>query len=100
MVKKGDVVYMDPPFSVRSRRVFNEYDASIFDEKAVHRLRKWMTTLSKKKVPFIVSYAVSSEADFLSKGFYTSSANVKRHIAGFASQRKYSREVLISNMKI
>lgn len=96
-VRPGDFVYMDPPFSVRARRVFNEYDKSVFSYDDVLRLRSWMDHLADHNISFLVSYAESEEANFLKDGFYTRVVTVKRNIAGFSDNRVHSREVLISS---
>jgi len=98
-VKQGDFVYLDPPFSVKSVRVFNEYDASLFNQKQLGLLRDWMVKFNKKNIPFLVSYADSEEGNKLSKGFYKEVVSVRRNIAGFAANRKRGNEILISNTK-
>lgn len=95
---KGDLVYMDPPFAVRARRVFREYGPSTFTHEDIARLRKWMERLNAKGISFIVSYAESEEADVLRKNFSYETISVRRHIAGFAKHRTLSNEILISNM--
>ena len=95
-IKVGDFVYMDPPFSVKARRVFNEYDKSIFSFEDVKRLRGWMENLASRNISFLVSYAESDEADFLKKGFHTDVVSVRRNIAGFTDNRTRSNELLIS----
>lgn len=97
LVRPGDFVYMDPPFAVKSRRIFNEYDPSLFGPEDICRLRGWMEALSERNVPFLVSYADSEEADSLQEGFYTEMVTVRRNIAGFTGSRIMSSEVLISN---
>ncbi len=99
-VKKGDFVYMDPPFSVRSKEIFNEYDASKFSETDIGNLRQWMLKLQKDKIAFLVSYAECDEADMLKKGFYWQAVSVRRSIAGFTSKRKRVNEILISNIEM
>jgi DNA adenine methylase len=96
--KRGDLVYMDPPYAVRARRIFREYDPSTFTHKDITRLRGWMEKLNSEKVDFVVSYAESDEADFLRKGFAHEVMAVRRHIAGFASHRALTNELLISNI--
>lgn len=96
-IKQGDFIYMDPPYSVKGKRVFNEYNASIFCTDDLKRLREWMIRLDKMKIDFLISYAESEEARFLSKGFHTKIITVRRNIAGFAANRKYAKELLISN---
>lgn len=96
-VKPGDFVYLDPPFSVDSRRVFREYDASQFDFGSIWRLRVWLEELAANNVNFLVSYAVCREAWFLAEGFQTKIVRVRRNVAGFAKHRRYARELLIFN---
>lgn len=95
--KKGDLVYMDPPFAVRERRVFRQYDPSTFTSEDVQRLRGWMEKLDGKGISFVVSYAESAEADVLKDGFTYRTVEVRRNIAGFAAHRAMSNEIIISN---
>jgi len=95
--KAGDLIYMDPPFAVRERRVFSEYDPSTFTSDDIKRLRGWMETLGGKGISFIVSYAESAEADVLKDGFTYRTVEVRRNIAGFAAHRAMSNEIIISN---
>jgi DNA adenine methylase len=96
--ERGDFVYMDPPFAVRARRVFREYDPSTFTHGDIKRLRGWMDRLAAARVNFVVSYAESDEADILRKGFGYETVSVRRNIAGFAAHRTLSNELLISNI--
>jgi len=96
--QKGDFVYMDPPFVVRARRVFRQYDPSTFTHEDIVRLRGWMERLNAKGINFVVSYAESDEADVLKKNFSHETVAVRRHIAGFARHRAITNEVLISNI--
>lgn len=98
--RRGDFVYMDPPFSVKARRVFKEYNASIFNLDDLQRLRRWMEILSEADIKFLVSYAECEEADFLRIGFYTKTLTVRRNIAGFVESRIRSNELLISNIPL
>lgn len=95
--RKGDFVYLDPPFAVGARRVFNEYHPDSFAGNDIKRLRRWLVKLNKKKVAFLVSYAESAEARILAKGFNSRRVSVRRNIAGFAADRSICNEFLISN---
>ena len=95
--KRGDLVYMDPPFAVRARRVFREYDPSAFTHKDIKRLRSWMRRLDTQRISFVVSYAECDEADILRRNFSYETVSVRRNIAGFAAHRVSSNEVLIHN---
>ncbi len=97
-VRPGDFVYMDPPFSVSERRVFKEYDASVFSRNDVTRLRRRLDGLAEMGISFVLSYVESTEAEYLSKGFKVSSVSVRRNIAGFIASRIRTTELLISNI--
>ena len=96
-VRQGDFVYMDPPFAVKARRIFSEYDATCFDQLSINRLREWLINLNSRDIPFLVSYADSDEARFLARGFKTRTVFVRRNIAGFSNNRKKDTELLIFN---
>jgi DNA adenine methylase len=95
---KGDLVYMDPPYAVRARRVFREYDPSTFMHEDITRLRSWMERLHRMGISFVVSYAESDEADILKRDFSYETIAVRRNIAGFAAHRAWTNELLISNI--
>jgi DNA adenine methylase len=96
--QKGDLVYMDPPFAVRARRVFRQYDPSTFTHEDISRLRSWMLKLNAARTNFVVSYAESDEADILRKSFSYETVSVRRNIAGFTGSRVQTNELLISNI--
>lgn len=96
-VREGDFVYLDPPFSVRSRRVFKEYGPQLFSEEDLCLLKAGMVSMDKRGIHFLVSYADSEEGDYLRRGFSYAEVEVRRHIAGFARDRQDSRELLIYN---
>ena len=85
------------PFRVASRRVFREYDSTLFSAGNLVRLRRWMMALEENHIPFLVSYAECEEADSLRKGFFAEAVTVRRNIAGFMAVEVSFREVLISN---
>jgi DNA adenine methylase len=95
--KRGDLVYMDPPYAVQARRVFRQYDPSTFTHDDIARLRSWMERLNRAGIDFVVSYAESEEADILKKGFSFETVAVRRNVAGFAAHRAMTNELLISN---
>jgi len=97
--KKGDFVYMDPPFSTNQTRVFKEYYNNNFGVEDIIRLRNWMEILDMKSVKFIVSYGECHEANILKNGFYVRKVNVRRNISGFIKGRKIASELLINNIK-
>ena len=95
--KTGDFVYLDPPYCIRSRRVFNEYSHFSFGADQLISLRQHLDRLDHMGVPFLVSYGLSREARELAKGFRYREVIVQRQIAGFSAKRRKNRELLITN---
>ncbi len=95
--KCGDFVYLDPPFSVSERRVFNEYQPASFSNTDVKRLRASIERLADCGAHFLLSYVNSDEAEYLQRGFRVRRVHVRRNIAGFVGKRAISEELLISN---
>ena len=95
--KKGDFVYLDPPYSVAAKRVFRQYDAMAFDAAKIELLRFWLHKLATKSVQFLATYADSHEGRYLAEGFNVRRARVRRNIAGFVAKRRHAYELLISN---
>lgn len=94
----GDFVYLDPPYSVRKRRLFAEYNPSGFTPHDLRRLRASLLRLDRMGVSFLLTYAVSEEAEELRRGFNAHIVTTRRNVAGFASHRRLAREMLISNI--
>lgn len=95
--RTGDFVYLDPPYSVKARRVFNEYDPSGFGTRDLQRLRHWLDRLTKYGIEFLLSYAECEEAELLMDGYAAREVTVRRNIAGFSGSRRRAGEWLISN---
>lgn len=96
-VRSGDFVYIDPPYSIRSRRVFNGYSHFNFGDDQLTTLRSHLKRLDHLGVSFLVSYGLSKEAKDLGKNFDCREVVVHRNIASFANKRRKSRELLITN---
>lgn len=98
--RAGDFVYLDPPYSVKARRVFKEYDPSSFGPDDLERLRYWLDELTKRGVEFLLSYAKCAEAELLMDGYTATEVTVRRNIAGFSGKRRRAGEWLISNKEV
>lgn len=96
-VKRGDLVYLDPPFSISARRTFTDYSRAGFGTVDVERLRRSLEAMASQDVTFVVSYAKSPEADQLADGFHRYLLRVRRSIAGAPTRRRVLEEYLISN---
>ena len=93
----ADFVYIDPPYSIRSRRVFNGYSHFSFGKTELTLLKSYLDRLDRSGIFFLVSYGVSREAYDLAKGYNRREVVVQRQIASFANKRRKSRELLITN---
>jgi len=99
-VNKGDFVYLDPPFAVTSRRIFREYGKKTFDTSDIPRFSESLATIVKKEADFLVSYADCTEARALALEWHSIRLPIRRHVAGFADNRRMAYEWLISNRPI
>jgi DNA adenine methylase len=97
-VRKGDFVYLDPPFAVKSRRVFREYAVGSFSTDDVPRLGKSLAGIVKAGADFLVSYADCKEARGLAAEWNAVRLPIRRHVAGFSGNRRLAYEWLITNM--
>jgi DNA adenine methylase len=100
LVRADDFVYLDPPYAVSSRRIFKEYGKKTFDTSDIPRLSEALKDIAKRGADFLVSYADSSEARALSSTWHSLRLPIRRHVAGFAGNRRTAYEWLISNRPI
>jgi len=100
LAKKGDFIYLDPPYATSSRRVFTEYGAKLFATGDVPTLARQLRRLEKLGAEFLVSYADCAEARELASEWNAVRLLVRRHVAGFVGHRRKACEWLISNMKL
>jgi DNA adenine methylase len=95
LVKRGDFVYMDPPYAKKRERSFTEYSAAGFGDKELCLLRSWMEKLRDSDIKFVVTYADCPEAAILSKGFRSTRVRTRRCISGFVGSRGNVWDVII-----
>ncbi len=93
----GDFVYLDPPFSVQSRRVFREYDPASFGPADLKRMRAALVDLDSLGAIFLLSYADCAEGKLLAEGFHRSRVVTRRRIAGITDSRGTANELLVTN---
>jgi DNA adenine methylase len=99
-VASGDFVYLDPPYALKSRRVFREYGSHVFDTSDIDRLAEGLRQVDRVKADFLVSYADCREARQLAKNWNAVRLPIRRHIAGFAGARRNAYEWLITNQSL
>jgi DNA adenine methylase len=99
-VQPHDFVYLDPPYAVRSRRIFRQYGRKTFDTTDIPRFTTSLNAIAALGADFLVSYADCKEARVLAAEWNSIRLPVRRHVAGFAGDRKRAYEWLISNRPI
>ena len=99
-IRDEDFVYLDPPFTTNGKRVFNDYGPQPFGSRDLNRLRKALEKLDKIGAAFLLSYADCPEGRQLAQDFKTTEVTTKRNIAGFASRRSVTTELLVTNVCI
>lgn len=98
LARRGDFVYMDPPYAIESRRVFSEYLPGTFSKDDLRQLGETLESLDSRGVHFLISYGDSPEARRLLKPWKPRRVWTRRHIAGFACDRRGAYELLGTNM--
>lgn len=98
-VKRGDFVYLDPPFAVNSRRIFRQYGKKVFDTTDISRLSRSLEEIDRKQADFLVSYADCKEIRAVASKWNSCRLPIRRHIAGFAGARRDAYEWLITNVR-
>jgi len=97
--REGDLVYLDPPYVVSRRRIFREYLPASFSETDLSRLQSLLFQLDNRRISFVITYADSAEARKLLNPWLPRRIRSRRNIAGFASDRRVSYELLATNCK-
>ena len=99
-VDDRDFIYLDPPFTTNGKRVFNDYGPQSFGSDDLCRLRRVLETLHGIGAAFLLSYADCPEGRELARNFKITEVTTKRNIAGFASRRRVTTELLVTNVCI
>lgn len=99
-VRKGDFVYIDPPYAVENRRIFCEYGPRPFTKSDLKRLGGHLKQIDARGAKFLVSYADCAEARAIFRGWDIHRLAVRRNIAGFSGARKKSYEVVVTNTNV
>jgi len=98
--KRGDFVYLDPPYAVSKRRVFAEYQAKSFATTDITRLRKSLCEIDQRGAHFVVSYADSAEGRKVANDWNWRRVRTRRNVAGFSGHRRFAYEVFATNVEL
>lgn len=96
----GDLVYLDPPYIVRKKRVFSEYLPGSFSERDLERLRASLEELDRKGAKFLLTYEDCRDARSLFNRWDITSMTVRRNIAGFVGKRVTTDEIIVTNTPV
>jgi DNA adenine methylase len=98
VAKRGDFVYIDPPYFTRKGIKPGEYgDNSLGGSDDVERLIGALNRLSRKGVRYMLSYSPSRRLRELVDVKSIQHISVRRHVGGRRSRRKLAREVVVTN---
>jgi len=98
-VERDDFVYLDPPYAVRSRRVFAEYGKKVFNYEDLSDVGASLHRLDGIGAKFVLSYADSSDSRRIFAPWYSRRVRVQRNVAGFTSSRRHQYEIYVSNVQ-
>lgn len=98
--RRGDFVYLDPPYATASRRVFAEYHPSAFSGKDLARLKTALHRLDSRGIRFVATYADSPEGRELFRPWRRTRIWTRRNIAGFEGHRRGTYEILATNIHL
>lgn len=99
-VGPGDFVYLDPPYASARRNRFGEYGYGCFEaDRDLPTLIRMLTHIDTMGAHFLLSFCSHPMIRALPDSWVRSSVRVRRHIAGFASNRHRVTEVFVSNIR-
>jgi DNA adenine methylase len=97
-VKKGDFVYLDPPYAVANKKIFLQYGPDTFGIYDIDRLEALLNYINNKQAHFVMSYAYSVEIEAIFSKWKVSVEHVQRNISGFSKNRKIDSEIIVTNI--
>lgn len=101
LASKGDFVYLDPPYSSKTRAGYGEYGYDSFQEIDMPRMMKTLRTLDAKGCYFVLSYCFTEQIlRTMRERWNVKKLKVRRHVAGFSEHRANVYEILVTNYEI
>lgn len=97
IAKRGDFVYMDPPYRLDETRMRGEYGYGAFSSSDLERLADVLVTLDRCGVKFLLSYKYRRGFHKSMQRWHLLTQLVRRHVGGFTDRRRKVRELLVSN---
>lgn len=97
--KRGDFIYLDPPYAGRGVRDRGEYGMGAFKEADLDRLVEALHRASGRGVKVLLSYTDMPEIRRRFRSWYVTTLDVTRNVAGFASARGSVSELILRNFE-
>lgn len=95
---RGDVAYLDPPYSTSTRPSFGEYGYGAFRKADEARLLEQLTVLDRRGVAVLFSYADDNAVVEALREWSVVRIGVQRRIGGIGGRRTTTSEILASNI--
>lgn len=95
--KKGDFIYLDPPYALGEKKSYGEYGCDTFKEKDEDRLIESLKAASSRGAKILLSYSPSDLIASKLVGWKRHDLTVTRSVAGFIGARRKAEEMLVSN---
>jgi len=101
-VKKGDFVYIDPPYIPLDPLSFTKYSKDDFGKKQHEELSNFCDSIDKKGAYFMLSNSDTKKTQeiYLREGRFSKKFKVSRSIASKAENRVKAKELIITNYEI
>ena len=101
-IKKGDFVYIDPPYIPLDHISFTQYSKGDFGIKEHKELSTFCDIISDSGAFFMLSNSdtVDTRDIYLKEGRFSQKFNVSRSIASKAKNRTIAKELIITNYEI
>lgn len=90
--------FLDPPYAVKHRQPFTDYNSEAFGQADLRRLLTCLKAIDDAGAKFAITYDASvAERFLLRRAWHQSEITVRRNIAGFADARRNASEILTMN---
>jgi len=98
--RRGDFVYMDPPYRLDETRMRGEYGYGAFSSCDLERLEAALVKLDRRGVKFLLSYKYRRGFHRSMQRWFMLTQLVRRHVGGFSDRRSKVRELLVANYEL
>ncbi|SFV32905.1 DNA adenine methylase [Hyphomicrobium facile] len=92
-------IYVDPPYLSARKRIFVDYNASIFRERDFDDLIDLLSIADKGGAKFVLTYKDTSKLRKACLQWNKHRISVTRNVGGFASSRKVDKEMIVTNVE-